>query len=135
MVTMVACQVFGNDVTIGMAGSMGNFELNVFKPLIIYNIIQSINILTDACNSFREKCVVGIEANLKNINQHLSNSLMLVTALNKHIGYDKAAQIAIKAWREDKTLKEAALELGFLSEQQFDEWVKPEIMIGPSSKK
>ena len=134
MVTMVACQVFGNDLTIGMAGSMGNFELNVFKPLIIFNILQSINILADACNSFREKCVTGIEANLKNIKEHLTNSLMLVTALNKYIGYDKAAQIALKAWREDKTLKKAALELGFLSEQQFDEWVKPEKMIGPSGK-
>ena len=135
MVTMVACQVFGNDITIGMAGSMGNFELNVFKPLIIYNMIQSVNILADACSSFREKCVVGIEANLKNINLHLTNSLMLVTSLNQHIGYDKAAQIALKAWREDKTLKEAALELGFVSEQQFDEWVKPEKMIGPSGHK
>lgn len=134
MVTMVACQVFGNDVTIGMAGSMGNFELNVFKPLIVYNIIQSINILADACNSFCEKCIVGIEANLKNINQHLTNSLMLVTSFNQHIGYDKAAQIALKAWREDKTLKEAALELGFVSEQQYDEWIKPENMIGPTPR-
>ena len=134
MITMVACQVFGNDVTIGMAGSMGNFELNVFKPVIIYNMIQSINILADACSSFRDKCVSGIEANLKNINLHLINSLMLVTSLNKHIGYDKAAQIALKAWREDKTLKKAALELGFVSEQQFNEWVKPEKMIGPSKR-
>jgi fumarate hydratase class II len=134
MITMVACQVFGNDVTIGMAGSMGNFELNVFKPVIIYNLIQSINLLADGCSSFSEKCVLGIEANLKNINQHLTNSLMLVTSLNKHIGYDKAAQIALKAWREDKTLKRAALELGFISEQQFDEWVKPEKMIGPSER-
>lgn len=131
MVTMVACQVFGNDAAIGMAGAMGNFELNVFKPLLAYNIIQSINILADACRSFTEKCVVGIEANLKNIQAHLNHSLMLVTALNKHIGYDRAAQIALKAWREDKTLKQAALELGFLSEQQFDAWVRPENMIGP----
>jgi fumarate hydratase, class II len=134
MVTMVACQVFGNDLTVSMAGSMGNFELNVFKPLIIYNMIQSINILADACSSFREKCVKGIKPNLKNINTNLNNSLMLVTALNQHIGYDKASQIALKAWREDKTLKDAALELGFVSEQQFDEWVKPEKMIGPGSK-
>jgi fumarate hydratase class II len=132
MVTMVACQVFGNDVTIGMAGSMGNFELNVFKPLLAYNIIQSINILADACQSFNEKCVAGIEANMKNITEHLKNSLMLVTSLNRHIGYDKAAQIALKAWREDKTLKSTALELGFLTEQQFDEWVRPENMIGPT---
>ncbi|MEJ2055328.1 MAG: class II fumarate hydratase [Calditrichaceae bacterium] len=134
MVTMVACQVFGNDLTVSMAGSMGNFELNVFKPLIIYNMIQSINILADACSSFREKCVKGIKPNLKNINTNLNNSLMLVTALNQHIGYDKASQIALKAWREDKTLKDAALELGFVSEQQFDEWVKPEKMIGPGAK-
>ena len=132
MVTMVACQIFGNDVTIGMAGSMGNFELNVFKPLLAYNIIQSINILADACQSFNEKCVAGIEANMKNITEHLKNSLMLVTSLNRHIGYDKAAQIALKAWREDKTLKSTALELGFLTEQQFDEWVRPENMIGPT---
>jgi fumarate hydratase class II len=132
MVTMVACQIFGNDVTIGMAGSMGNFELNVFKPLLAYNIIQSINILADACQSFNEKCVAGIEANMKNITEHLKNSLMLVTSLNQHIGYDKAAQIALKAWREDKTLKSTALELGFLTEQQFDEWVRPENMIGPT---
>jgi fumarate hydratase class II len=132
MVTMVACQIFGNDVTIGMAGSMGNFELNVFKPLLAYNIIQSINILADACQSFNEKCVAGIEANMKNITEHLKNSLMLVTSLNRHIGYDKAAQIALKAWREDKTLKNTALELGFLTEQQFDEWVRPENMIGPT---
>jgi len=131
MVTMVACQVFGNDAAIGMAGAMGNLELNVFKPLLAYNIIQSINILADACRSFTEKCVVGIEANLKNIQAHLNHSLMLVTALNKHIGYDRAAQIALKAWREDKTLKQAALELGFLSEQQFDAWVRPQDMIGP----
>ena len=134
MITMVACQVFGNDLTIGMAGSMGNFELNVFKPLIIYNILQSINLLADACISFNEKCVRGIEANLKNINRNLENSLMLVTSLNKYIGYDKAAQIALKAWRQDKTLKEAALELGYVSEQQFDEWVKPENMIGPDKR-
>jgi fumarate hydratase class II len=133
MVTQVACQVFGNDVTIGMAGSMGNFELNVFKPLLAYNIIQSINLLSDACRSFREKCVAGIEANMKNIDEHLKNSLMLVTALNRHIGYDKAAQIALKAWREEKTLKEAALALGFLTEREFDEWVRPEDMIGPES--
>ncbi len=133
MVTQVACQVFGNDVTIGMAGSMGNFELNVFKPLMAYNVIQSITILADACASFREKCVVGIEANRKNIDAHLQNSLMLVTALNRHIGYDKAAEIALKAWREDKTLKEASLELGYLTEEQFDAWVRPQQMTGPDT--
>lgn len=134
MVTMVACQVFGNDTTIGMAGAMGNFELNVFKPLLAYNLLQSINILADACSSFTEKCVIGIEANRKNIQAHLDNSLMLVTALNRYIGYDKAAQIALKAWSEDKTLKQAALELEFVSEQQFDEWIKPDQMIGPSNR-
>lgn len=132
MVTMVACQVMGNDVTINMAGASGNFELNVYKPVIAYNILQSVNLLADACKSFRERMVVGIVPNMKNIKNHLSNSLMLVTILNKYIGYDKAAEIALKAWREDKTLKEAALELGYLTEQQFDEWVRPEKMIGPS---
>ncbi len=131
MLTMVACQIFGNDVTIAMAGSQGNFELNVFKPLLVFNILQSIGLLGDAIKSFCEKSVQGIEANLPNIQRNLNNSLMLVTALNKHIGYDKAAEIALKAWRENQTLKEAALELGYLSAQQFDEWVRPEKMIGP----
>lgn len=131
MVTMVVCQVMGNDAAIGFAGSQGNFELNVFKPLMTYNILQSIRILADACRSFTDNAISGIEPNLKNIKAHLDNSLMLVTALNKHIGYDKAAEIALKVWREDKTLKEAALELGYLDEQQFDEWVRPENMIGP----
>ncbi|HGY55935.1 MAG TPA: class II fumarate hydratase [Caldithrix abyssi] len=131
MVTMVACQVFGNDTAIAMAGSMGNFELNVFKPLLIYNILQSITILGDACRSFTDKAVKGIKANNKNIDANLRNSLMLVTALNRHIGYDKAAEIALKAWREDKTLRDAALELGYLTEEQFEQWVRPEKMIGP----
>ena len=131
MVTMVACQVFGNDTAIAMAGSMGNFELNVFKPLLIYNILQSITILGDACRSFTDKAVKGIKANIKNIDANLRNSLMLVTALNRHIGYDKAAEIALKAWREDKTLRDAALELGYLTEEQFEQWVRPEKMIGP----
>ncbi len=132
MVTMVACQVYGNDTTIGMAGAMGNFELNVFKPLLAFSLLQSITILADACSSFEEHCVRGIEPNLKRINEHLNNSLMLVTSLNRHIGYDKAAQLALKAWREDKTLKETALELGFLTESEFDEWVRPEQMVGPT---
>lgn len=134
MITMVACQVFGNDVTIGMAGSMGNLELNVFKPLMAYNILQSITILSDACRSFRKNCISGVEPNLKTINKNLQNSLMLVTALNRHIGYDKAAQIALKAWKEDKSLKEAALESGFLTGEEFDKWVRPETMTGPESK-
>ena len=128
---MVVCRVYGNDTTIGMAGAMGNFELNVFKPLLAFSLMQSINLLADACNSFNDKCVTGIEPNHKRIKEHLNNSLMLVTSLNKHIGYDKAAQLALKAWREDKTLKEAALELGFLTEQEFTDWVRPETMVGP----
>ncbi len=132
MVTMVAAQVFGNDVTINMAGANGNFELNVYKPLIAFNILQSIHLLADSAKSFREKMVEGIEPNLERINRHVNESLMLVTALNKYIGYDKASKIALKAWRENKTLKQAALELGFLIEEQFNEWVRPEKMIGPS---
>ncbi|MHB2150103.1 class II fumarate hydratase [Calditrichota bacterium LG25] len=131
MVTQVVCQVYGNDLTISMAGSQGNFELNVFKPLMAYNILQSIRLLGDACRSFRERCISGIQPNRKKIDQNLKNSLMLVTALNRHIGYDKAAEIALKAWREDKTLKQAALELGYLNEKEFDAWVKPEEMIAP----
>jgi fumarate hydratase class II len=132
MVTMVACQVFGNDAAIGMAGSQGHFELNVFKPLMATSIIQSINLLADACNSFSERCVEGIEANEARIAELVSSSLMLVTCLNKHIGYDKAAEIALKAWREDLLLRESALALGYVTEEQFDEWVRPENMLGPS---
>ena len=133
MVTQVVCQVFGNDLTVSMAGSQGNFELNAFKPVIIFNVLQSIDLLADAIKSFTEKAVNGITPNFKNLKEHLENSLMLVTALNKHIGYDKAAEIALKALREDKTLKQAALELGYLSEEQFNEWVRPEKMLGPEA--
>jgi fumarate hydratase class II len=132
MVTQIACQVFGNDVTITMAGSQGNFELNVFKPLIAYNILQSINLLSGASKSFRERAVAGIEPNGKKIELHLKNSLMLVTALAPHIGYDKAAEIALRAWREEKTLKEIALEQDLLTGDQFDQWVRPEDMVHPS---
>ena len=132
MVTMVVCQVYGNDAAIAMAGSQGNFELNVYKPLLVHAIIQSINLLADACNSFNANCVAGIEANEKQIGEHLHNSLMLVTNLNKHIGYDKAAEIALRAWRQDKTLKEMALELGYLTEANFAAWMRPEDMVGPS---
>jgi fumarate hydratase class II len=132
MVTQVACQVFGNDVTITMAGSQGNFELNVFKPLIAYNILQSINLLSGACRSFRERAAAGVEPNRKKIELHLKNSLMLVTALAPHIGYDKAAEIALRAWREEKTLKEIALEQDLLTGDQFDQWVRPEDMVHPS---
>lgn len=130
-VTMVACQVFGNDATIGFAASQGNFELNVFKPVIIYNFLQSVKLLSDAMLSFNEHCAVGIKANRDKIDHNLRNSLMLVTALNPHIGYDKAAKIAKTAHADRSTLKEAAVKLGFLTEEQFDEYVVPENMTGP----
>lgn len=128
--TMVSAQVFGNDVTINMAGASGNFELNVFMPVIAFNILQSIRLLADACESFSENCIDGITANETNIKKHLQNSLMLVTALNPVIGYDNAAKVAKKAHKENKTLKEAVLELGLLTEEKFDEVVRPEKMIG-----
>ncbi len=132
MVTQVVCQIYGNDTTVSMAASQGNFELNVFKPVIIYNILQSIELLADTCRSFEEKAIQGIKAHHKNLKKNLENSLMLVTALNKHIGYDKAAEIALKALNEDKTLKQAALELGYVSAEEFDAWVRPQDMLGPS---
>ncbi|MDR7076721.1 fumarate hydratase class II [Neobacillus niacini] len=127
--TMVACQIFGNDATIGFAASQGNFELNVFKPVIIFNVIQSISLLTDSIRSFNEKCAVGIEVNEEVITKHVERSLMLVTALNPHIGYEKAAEIAKLAFNENSTLKEAAIKTGYVSAVQFDEWVKPEKMV------
>ena len=130
--TMVCAQVFGNDVAVNFGGASGNFELNVFKPVIIFNVLNSIRLLSDACESFTDNCVVGIEANKININKHLENSLMLVTALNPHIGYDNAAKVAKKAHKENKTLKEAAIELGLLTAEKFDEIVRPEKMIGPN---
>lgn len=132
MVTMVCCRIFGNDAAISLAGSQGNFELNVYKPLIAHSILQSISLLADASSSFASNCVEGIKANTKRINDHVENSLMLVTALNKHIGYDKAAEIALKAWREEKSLRETAIELSYVTSQQFDEWVKPEEMTAPN---
>lgn len=129
--TMVCAQVMGNDAGVSVAGSMGQFQLNVFKPMILHNVLHSLRILSEACDSFRTKCLDGIEANKKQCEEHLNNSLMLVTALNPHIGYDKAAKIAKKAYEEDSTLKAAALDLGFLTEEQFKEWVKPEDMTGP----
>ncbi|MFT5239619.1 MAG: fumarate hydratase class II [Candidatus Promineifilaceae bacterium] len=131
MVTMVACQVFGNDAAIGIAGSQGNFELNVFKPLLAALIIQSINLLADASQSFADNCVVGIQANEARITELVNGSLMLVTSLNSHIGYDKAAEIALKAWREGLTLKASALALGYVTEDEFNAWVRPETMVGP----
>ncbi len=130
--TMVCVQVMGNDATINFAGASGNFELNVYKPVMIYNLLQSIRLISDACESFTDKAVVGIKPNKENIEKHLENSLMLVTALNPYIGYDNAAKIAKKAYAENKTLKEAAVELGILTAEQFDEYVRPEKMIGPN---
>ena len=129
--TMVCAQVFGNDATVNFAGASGNFELNVFKPVIIFNVLQSIRLIADACESFTDNCVVGIEANKENIDKNLHNSLMLVTALNPHIGYDNAAKVAKKAHKENTTLKEAAVALGLLTAEKFDEVVRPENMIGP----
>jgi len=128
--TMVCVQVFGNDAAVAFAGSQGNFELNVFKPVIIHNVLHSVKLLSDAARSFREHCVVDMEANRPQIERHLRNSLMLVTALNPSIGYDKAAQVAKKAHKEGTTLREACLALGFLTAEQFDAIVRPEGMIG-----
>jgi fumarate hydratase class II len=128
--TMLCCQVFGNDVAINIGGAMGNFELNVFKPVIIHNFLQSARLLADGAVSFNDNCAAGIEPNRERIAQLMRESLMLVTALNPHIGYDKAAQIAKKAHKEGTTLKESALALGYVTEKQFDEWVRPEDMVG-----
>lgn len=128
--TMVAAQVMGNDVAISIGGSNGHYELNVFKPLIAANFLQSARLLGDVCVSFNDHCAIGIEPNYDGIKKHVDNSLMLVTALNPHIGYENAAKIAKKAHKENKSLREAALETGLLSNEQFDEWVKPENMIG-----
>jgi fumarate hydratase class II len=127
--TMVCAQVIGNDVSVSIGGATGHFELNVFKPVIAANVLQSARLIGDACISFTEKCAIGIEPNLPIIKQHMENSLMLVTALNTHIGYENAAKIAKKAHKENKTLREAAVELGLLTSAQFDEWVRPEKMV------
>jgi fumarate hydratase class II len=129
--TMVCCQVMGNDAAIGFAGSQGNFELNVFKPVIIHNFLHSVRLLTDSCHSFTHHCAVGIAPNLDRINHYVNDSLMLVTALNPHIGYDKAAQIAKKAHKEKTSLREAAVGSGHLTGEQFDSWVNPEAMTHP----
>ena len=133
--TMVCTQVMGNDTTIAIAGASGNFELNVYRPVIAYNIIQSIRLLSDATNSFTENCVKGIEPNKDRINSNLYNSLMLVTALNPHIGYDKAAEVAKKAYKENSSLKDAIVELGYLSADDFDRLVDPVDMIKPAKSK
>ena len=129
--TMVAAQVMGNHVAVTIGGSNGHFELNVFKPVIIYNVLQSIRLIADGAVSFTENCVNGIEANKERITKLMNESLMLVTALNPHIGYDNAAKIAKKAHKEHTTLKEAGIALGLLTAEQFDEWVRPETMLGP----
>jgi fumarate hydratase class II len=142
--TMVCCQVIGNDMTIGMAGSQGNFELNVYKPVIIFNILQSIRLLSDACISFCDFCIddieydqtskgpKGLEPNVERMDQLVSNSLMLVTALKSKIGYDKAAKIAKKAYEEKITLKQATVQLGYLSEKEYDSIVNPKDMVHPT---
>jgi fumarate hydratase class II len=132
-VTMVTCQVMGNDVAIGVAASQGNFELNVFKPVIAYNFLQSVRLMADSIVSFNDNAAVGIEPNVENIDNFLHNSLMLVTALNPHIGYENAAKIAKTAHKNGTTLKEEAVGLGFLTEEEFDKYVRPEDMIAPKA--
>lgn len=132
--SMVCAQVIGNDVAVSFGGATGHFELNVFKPVIASNVLQSARLIGDACVSFNDKCAEGIEPNLPIIKRHMENSLMLVTSLNTHIGYENAAKIAKKAHKENKTLREAAVELGLLTSAQFDEWVRPEKMVGSLEK-
>lgn len=133
-VTMVCSQVMGNHVAISIGGSNGHFQLNVFKPMIISNLLHSIRILTDCCSSFVDHCVNGIEANKDKIQNYVNSSLMLVTALNNHIGYDKAAKTAKLAFKENITLKEAVIKLGFLKGEEFEKYVKAEDMLKPSKK-
>lgn len=132
--TMVCAQVIGNDMAVAVGGAQGHFQLNVFKPLIVFNVLNSVRLLADACESFTDHCVVGIQANLPQIKKHLENSLMLVTALNPHIGYDNAAKIAKTAHKNGTTLKEEAVKLGLLTAEQFDKLVRPETMVSPLSK-
>jgi fumarate hydratase class II len=127
--SMLACQVLGNDVTIGFAASQGHLQLNVFKPVIIHNLLQSIRLLADGCRNFQQHCIAGLQPDAAQMAAHLERGLMLVTALNPHIGYDKAAEIAKKAYQDGSTLREAALQLGYLTEEQFDAWVRPETML------
>jgi fumarate hydratase, class II len=129
--TMVCAQVIGNDATVAFAGTQGHFQLNTYKPVMLHNVLESIALLADGVHAFNVHCAMGIEPNRKRIQEHLEDSLMLVTALNPHIGYEKAAQIALKAYREEKTLKEAAVELGYVTAEQFDDWVDPEAMTRP----
>jgi len=127
---MFAAQVMGNDVAISVAGSNGQYQLNVFKPVMAANFLQSARLIGDACISFEKHCATGIEPNYEGIKKHLENSLMLVTALNPHIGYDNSAKVAKEALHGNKSLREAAIELGLLTSEQFDAWVRPENMIG-----
>jgi fumarate hydratase class II len=129
--TMVAVQVMGNDMAIGLAGSQGNFELNVYKPVLIHNFLHSVRLLADSCRSFTEHCAAGIEVNRQQLEEDVQNSLMLVTALSPVVGYDKAAKIAHTAHIDHSTLREAALKLGYISAEDFDKWVKPEKMTRP----
>ena len=131
---MLCTQVMGNDTTITFAGASGNFELNVYRPVIAYNILQSIRLLSDGCNSFRKNAVSGIEPNLERIDHNLYNSLMLVTALNPHIGYDKASEVAKKAYKDKTTLREAIEELGYMTGKEFDHLVRPDEMIHPKEE-
>jgi fumarate hydratase class II len=128
---MVCVQVMGNDAAVGFAGSQGNFELNVFKPVMIHNVLQSARLLSDACDSFRENCIDGLELDVERVGSLMRESLMLVTALNRHIGYDNAAKVAKKAYKDGTTLREAIVELGFMSGEEFDAAVVPRDMVGP----
>jgi len=132
--TMVVCQVYGNDAAVAFAGSQGNFQLNVFKPVMLHNVLESIELLADGCHMFNDHCAVGIEPNRERIREHLDSSLMTVTALNPHIGYDKSAKIALNAHRKGLSLRDSALELGHVTGEEFDNWVKPEEMTGPLKK-
>ncbi len=134
-ITMACAQVMGNHVAITVGGMQGHFELNVFKPLIAKNVLHSIRLIGDSCQSFVKNCLNGIQPNVKRITELMNNSLMLVTALNPHIGYDKAASIAKNAHKKGLTLKQSALELGYLTEKQFDDWVKADQMVGPTEYK
>jgi fumarate hydratase class II len=129
--TMAAVQVFGNDLAVAMANSQGHFQLNVYKPVMLHNLLESIDLLADACRSFDRHCARGLEPNLDRIRQHVEESLMLVTALNPHIGYEKAAAIALRAHRENLSLRDAAIASGDVTAEQFGEWLKPEKMARP----
>ena len=130
---MVCVQVFGNDAAVAFAGTQGNFQLNVFKPVMVHNVLESITLISDACAAFNDFCAAGIEPNLPRIEENLAKNLMLVTALNRHIGYDKAAQIAKKAHHEGTTLREAAMTLGYVPADRYDEWLAPLEMTRPSA--